>query len=207
MVLSIPTARPAGMLQERARGTAAPFHPPPPLTPAELQREGEIKKKKKTNNLLENPGRESKPFQQAGARSIPSLMLFHFPSKVLCFIIGFLRSPSQTAIPLRGALALPPPRFVASFPVYCAGGLVFFIIFFLQQAYLLIFLTGQSNTFHTCGDLHLQDPRGSLPSLVKQEGGLGDRKMHDSFKLLLLSPSGTQVHASTQKAFLLFVSY
>ena len=74
--------------------------------------------------LLENPGQESKPFHQAcvlppGARSIPSLMLFYFPSKVLCFIIGFLRSRSQTTIPLRGALALPPPRFVASFPVYC----------------------------------------------------------------------------------------
>lgn len=31
--------------------------------------------------------------------------------------------------------------------------------------------------------------------------------MHDSFKLLLLSPSRTQVPASTQKASLLFVSY
>lgn len=119
------------------------------------------------------------------------------PSALLSYS---LTSPSQTIIPLRGALALPPPRFVASFPVYCG-------LFFLQQAYLLIFHTGRSNTFCTCGDLHLQDPRGSLPSLMKQEGGLGDRKMHDSFKLLLLSPSRTWVHASTQKAFLLFVSH
>lgn len=32
---------------------------------------------------------------------------------------------------------------------------------------------------------------------MKQEGGLGDRKMHGSFKLLLLSPSGTRAHANT----------
>lgn len=119
------------------------------------------------------------------------------PSALLSYS---LTSPSQTTIPLRGALALPPPRFVASFPVYCG-------LFFLQQAYLLIFQTGRSNTFCTCGDLHLQDPWGSPPSLMKQEGGLGDRKTHDSFKLLLLSPSRTRVHASTQKAFLLFVSH
>lgn len=113
------------------------------------------------------------------------------PSALLSYS---LTSPSQTTIPLRGALALPPPRFVASFPVYCG-------LFFLQQAYLLIFQTGRSNTFCTCGDLHLQDPRGSPPSLMKQEGGLGDRKTHDSFKLLLLSPSRTRSTQAHKKHF------
>lgn len=32
----------------------------------------------------------------------------------------------------------------------------FFFFFFLQEAYLLIFHAGQSNTSCTCGELHLQ---------------------------------------------------
>lgn len=75
------------------------------------------------------PGRPRvrvKTFPQAfvfptGAQSIPRLMLFYFPSKALCFIIAPLRSPSHATLPLRGALALPPPCFAESFPVYCGG--------------------------------------------------------------------------------------
>lgn len=181
------------------KGTTAPFHRPTPLTAATLEWEHE-------ENPSGKPEGVSKPSHQVyvlspGACTLPTLILFYFPSTELCFMVAFLRPPSQTTIPLRGALALPPPRFVASFSVYCGLG------FISQRAYLLIFHTGQSNTLCTCGDLHLQDPRGSLPSLMKQERGLGDRKMHDGFKLLLLSPSRTQGKASTKKAFLLFVSY
>lgn len=179
------------------RGTAAPFHRLFPLTAAQLKWECE-----KIPSGISRVG--VKTFS-AGVCPVtwcpqhPQFdpILLPQPSALLSYS---LTSPSQTTIPLRGALALPPPRFVASFPVYCG-------LFFLQQAYLLIFQIGRSNTFCTCGDLHLQDPRGSPPSLMKQEGGLGDRKTHDSFKLLLLSPSRTRVHASTQKAFLLFVSH
>lgn len=52
-----------------------------------------------------------------GTRSIPRLTPLYLPSKALPFIIPFPRS--QMIVPLRGALALSPPCFVASFSVHC----------------------------------------------------------------------------------------
>jgi len=185
---------PPGCSSNAKRDRGDPFyHSPAPLTAPNSSGNG-----RKT--LLENPGRAAKPFHRAHVlRQHPrSDAVLHPQHSPLLYYPFSKVSLSNSDSFERSSCS---PLLSASFPAHCG------VFLFLQRAYLLIFHTGQSNTFCTCGDLHLQDPRGSLPSLTEQKGGLGDRKMHDSFKLLLLSPSRTQLCASTQKAFLLFTSY
>lgn len=117
----------------------------------------------------------------------PPLIPFLLPSKVLGFIISFLRSPSATAIPLRGALALPSLLCTVGFCClgFCFAGSIF-IDFSHWAAQHIPHLWGSSF---------------AGPTIPHGTGGRTEgQKMHDSFKLLLLSPSRTQVHSKHTKS-------
>lgn len=165
---------------------------------------GKVRLKKNNKQPSGKPRARVKTFSAGGCPQHPQSDAIPLPQQSALLYYRFAKVSLSNSYSFERSSCSPSSPLCSKFSCVLCW---WFVVFFLQQAYLLIFLTGQSNTFRTCGDLHLQDPRGSLPSPVKQEGGLGDRKMHDSFKLLLLSPSRTQVRASTQKALLLFVSY
>lgn len=100
-----------GMLQP-CRGTTAPWTMSPLQSWSGNVRKPFWEKQGESQTLLSSlcvllPGTAASP-----ADPIP------LPQQELGFITNFLRSPFATAIPLRGALALPSPCFLASFPVY-----------------------------------------------------------------------------------------
>lgn len=69
--------------------------------------------------------------------------------------------------------------------------LFLFFFFFAGSLFIDFSRRAKQHILHLWG-ASFAEPRGCLPSLLTQGGGLGDRKMHGSFKLLLLSPSRTQ---------------
>lgn len=102
-----------GTPQERAaRGQAGPR----PLLTKQLHSPLQSCCGNGRKSLLENPGWEMKPHPGTPLSVNPQHPQAD-ASKALPFSIAFLRS--QMIVPLRGALALPPPCFVASFSVHC----------------------------------------------------------------------------------------
>lgn len=159
---------PAGMLRE---GPTAPFLIERlPLPPAKLQWECE----KKT--LLEKPGREFKTSSPGICPQHPQPDAIPLPQESALLYYGFSKVSLSSSYSFERSSCSPSSPFCSKFSRVLWCWLFFFFFFSLQQAYLLIFHTGQSNMFCTCGDLHLQDPRGSPPSLLKRGGRIRGQK-------------------------------